>query len=156
MSYARLPSVPDCVLGDQGGGALDGQEHRDRIKAELSGMTASDGPQNTSIGSFAFTESDIRQLITNWLDIAKSYDRSITTAIYVTQVTGPGLDFASDSFANKANQSGESLLQHLRHGWEYSIQQAQLAQTALDDYLGVEHTNVMNLYKAQHGERTEV
>lgn len=94
MSYARIPSVPNCALGDHPG--------------------AGDG----------------------WVHSA-------------TAIDGPGRDYASDSFALKANQSGESLVQHLATGQKYCLDQAQLAHNALDDYLGVEHTNVRQIVNTQ-------
>jgi len=135
---------------------VDGQEYRDRIVGELGDMANSGGTQGAPGGSFAFTESDIRKVVKNWLDIAESYQNSRNKAHLVTVVEGPGLDFASDSFAKAANWSGLSLLLHLEYGKKYSLDQAQLAQNALDDYLGVEHTNVMDLFKARQDQETEV
>lgn len=134
---------------------MGGQESRDRIVAEL-GKLGDASSQGVAAGGFAFTESDIRKVIANWVGIVESYDSSLAEAAFATQIDGPGLDFASNSFASKANESGTSLVQHLRYGREYSIYQAQLAQNALDDYLGVEHTNVMDFNKTQQGSRPEV
>lgn len=135
---------------------MDGQAYRDRIVSELGNMATSDGTQGASSGgSFAFTESDVRKVIKNWLSIVDSYEKSITNAQYVVQVQGPGLDFASMSFATKANTSGDALVKHLQRGREYSTYQAQLALNALNDYLGVEQMNITEFRRAQHSQGSE-
>ncbi len=131
------------------GGLVDGHEYRDRIVGELGDMANSGGTQGAPGGSFAFTESDIRKVVDNWMGIADSYARSLDKINDATAIDGPGLDYASDSFANTANLSGKALSQHLVTGREYCLDQAQLAQNALDDYLGVEHTNVREIAKTQ-------
>jgi hypothetical protein len=133
---------------EQGDQAVDSELYRDSINAQLSGVLASNSTQGTfTTGTFAFTEPEIRKIITNWLDLAGSYDDSINKAIYVKTIEGPGLDFASQSFAATANRSGESLLEYLLRNRDYCVEQAQLSQNALDDYLGVEHTNVTGFNK---------
>jgi hypothetical protein len=132
---------------------VDSQPYQDSIRAQLSGLAGSTHGTFTT-GSFAFTESEIRQIINNWLDIAESYDASIDKAYSATQIDGPGLDFASNSFANAANRSGSSLVEYLAKNQAYCLEQAQLSQNALDDYLGVEHTNVTEIFKTrQQGPR---
>lgn len=126
---------------------MDSQEHRDRIVAELGNMLR--GTQGGAGGSFAFTEPDIRKVADNWIGIADSYASSLDSLNHATMINGPGLDYASGSFADTANLSVESLSQHLVAGREYSLDQAQLASDALADYLGVEHTNVREIAKTQ-------
>ncbi|MFI7672746.1 hypothetical protein [Actinophytocola sp. NPDC049390] len=127
---------------------MNGQQHRDAINAELSGWFSSNTTQGTITGgSFAFTEDQIRAVVKNYHDLADSYDDAITKAGRMTIVEGPGLDFASDAFAIAANRSGQSLIDSFTNARDYCKEQARLAQGALDDYLGVENTNVTEINK---------
>jgi hypothetical protein len=63
------------------------------------------------------------------------------------RITPPADDFASKFHAGAANRSGESYQSYVVHNRDYCIQQAQLFQNTLDDYLGVEHTNVTGINK---------
>lgn len=127
---------------------MNSQQHRDAITGELSGWFNSNTTEGTVTGgSFAFTEDQIRAVVKNYLDLADSYDEAITKALPMTTVDGPGLDFASGSFAIAANQSGESLVGSFKIARDYCREQAKIAQDALDDYLGVEHTNVTEINK---------
>jgi hypothetical protein len=133
---------------EQGDQAMDNAPYRDSINAQLSGVLASNSTQGTfTTGTFAFTEPEIRKIITNWLDLAESYDDSISKLSFGVRIEAPGLDFASQSFTGKTNRSGDSLLEYLQKNKEYCVAQAQLSQNALDDYLGVEHTNVTSINK---------
>lgn len=128
---------------------MDGQRHRDAINAQLAGMLTTNTTQGMlTNGSFAYTEPEMRTIIKNWLDLADDYDESIRGALWMTMVEGPGRDFASQLFAAAANRSGESCSAYLLHNRDYCLQQAQLFQDALDDYLGVEHTNVTEINKS--------
>jgi hypothetical protein len=49
--------------------------------------------------------------------------------------------------AAAANRSGAAYLAYLQHNFQYCSNQAQLFQNALDDYLGIEHTNVTDINK---------
>lgn len=127
---------------------MNGQQHRDAINAELSGWFSSNTTQGTITGgSFAFTEDQIRAVVKNYLDLADSYSDSIDKAHQMTAVDGPGLDFASESFAMAANRSGQSLIDSFTNARDYCKEQARLAQCALNDYLGVEHTNLTEINK---------
>ncbi|GAB1513443.1 hypothetical protein [Actinophytocola sp. KF-1] len=127
---------------------MNRQQHRHAISAELSGWFSSTSTESSSAtGSFAFTEDQIRAVVTNYLDLADSYNEAIDKAGRMTIVEGPGLDFASDAFASAANRSGKSLIESFQQARDYCTEQAQLAQNALDDYLGVEHTNVTEINK---------
>ena len=127
---------------------MDSQQHRDAITGELSGWFDSHTTQSTlTTGSFTFTEDQIRAVVKNYLDLADSYDQAIRKADVMTIVEGPGRDFASDGFASAANQSGTALVDSFENARDYCLNQAQLAQNALDDYLGVEHTNVTEINK---------
>lgn len=128
---------------------MDGQSHHDAINTELAGMFTSNTTQaSMTTGSFAYTEPEMRTIIKNWLDLAKSYSDSIDESHHLTAIEGPGHDFASQLFAAAANRSGGSCLTYLTHNRDYCQQQAQLFQNALDDYLGVEHTNVAEINKS--------
>jgi hypothetical protein len=136
---------------------MDSQPYRDSINAQLSGLVASNTTQGAfTTGSFAFSESGIRKVIANWLDLADSYDNSLDKVFYINLIEGPGLDFASQSFATTAVRSGLSLVEYLLSNRDYCVQQAQLSQNALNDYLGIEHTNVADFNKDQQGPRPGV
>jgi hypothetical protein len=119
------------------------------VKAELVGMFTSNTTQGAfTNGSFTYTEPEMRALIANWLDLARSYGKSIDEAHSVTLVKGPGHDFASQLFARAANDSGTSYISYLDRNRAYCLQQAQLFQDSLNAYLGVEHTNITELSEA--------
>jgi hypothetical protein len=128
---------------------VDGQSHRDAINTELADIFTTNTTQGSmTTGSFAYTEPELRTIIKNWLDLADSYDLSVADSLRMTIIEGPGRDFASQMFAAVANQSGGSCMQYLTHNRDYCLQQAQLFQNALDDYLDIEHTNVIEINKS--------
>lgn len=122
---------------------------RDQIRSELGGFFSQGHTQGTVIsGTFAYDEDELRQLVTRWLDLAESYQTSVSTTAPMTSVSGPGLEFASEGQANAANASGNSYREHLRTSYQYCVDQAQKCQDALDEYLGVEHHNVEKMIDA--------
>jgi hypothetical protein len=128
---------------------MDGQLHRDHIRSELGGFFSTGHAEGTiTTGTFAFDEDALTGLVTDWLNLAKSYHESVHNAARIAQIEGPGHDFASGTHAVAANKSGQSYLDYLRHNRDYCGQQAQLFQNALDDYLGVEHKNVTEINKS--------
>lgn len=137
---------------------MDSEAYRDSINAQLSGIVAGNSAHGAfTTGSFAFTEPEIRKLIANWIELARSYNRSTNNAQAATKIDGPGLDYASESFADTANQSNASLVEYLERNYTYCVEQAQLSQNVLDDYLGVEHTNVTEILKTdQQGPRPRI
>ena len=148
MSYAQLPSVPSMSREQQGEPRMDGQAHRDSINAQLTGMLATNVTEGSiSGGNFAFTEPEMKTIIQNWLDLADSYDRSLFNAEAMSRIRPPADDLASRFHTVAANRSGESYRGYLEHNRDYCTQQTQLFQNALDDYLGVEHTNVTEMNK---------
>lgn len=127
---------------------MDSQGHLDRINSQLSGMFGTGTTEGTVTGgSFSFTEADMATIRDNWLDLADSYRNSFENANYMTRIKPPAEDMASEFHASAANQSGESYQNYLQHNWQYCVQQAQLVQNALNDYLGTEHTNVTDFNK---------
>jgi hypothetical protein len=94
---------------------------------------------------FAFDEATMRSLIKRWLDLADSYQASRRNARAMAEVVGPGLDFASEQQAVAASKSGAAYLRYVAHNRDYCLNQAQLFQNALDDYLGIEHTNITGI-----------
>ncbi len=109
-----------------------------------------DGPRDMAdarAGSFTFDEATMRSLISQWLDLADSYGESLANAGTMARVEAPGLDFASKAQAEAANRSGNSYIEYLASNRRFCAAQAQLFQDALDDYLGVEHTNVIEFDK---------
>lgn len=124
-------------------------DHRDHIRSELGGFFSHGHAEDTvTSGGFAYDEDTLRSLVTDWLNLADSYRDSAENAARMVQVEGPGLDFASQAHANAANESGKSYLHYLVQNQAYCTQQAQLFQNALDDYLGVEYTNVAEINKS--------
>jgi hypothetical protein len=127
---------------------MDGQAHRDSINAQLAGMLTTNTTEGSvSGGSFAFTEPDMKTIIKNWLDLADSYGKSLVNAERMTRIRPPADDLASRFHTISANRSGDSYRDYLEHNRDYCTQQAQLFQNTLDDYLGVEHTNVTEMNK---------
>jgi hypothetical protein len=145
LSYRAFGNVTQGQGEDQ----VSGEPHRDAIKAQLAGMVTSNTTEGAfTNGNFAFSESEMRTIINNWLDLAKSYSDSIDQSHSMRIVVGPGRDFASHMFAAAANQSGEAYRNYLSNNRDYCQQQAQLFQDSLDTYLGVEHTNVTEINKS--------
>lgn len=98
-------------------------------------------------GSFVYDEPTLRSLITKWVELADHYDGSLgRTALGAVQA--PGLDIASEALAKSANTSGTAYMKYLEQNFNYCVQQAQKLQDTLDDYLGVEHHNVLEMIKA--------
>ena len=127
---------------------MGGELHRNNIRNDLSGFFASGTTQGTVTGgSFAYTEPELRKIIQNWHDLADSYHGSIYNAETMTRIEGPGREFASSWHADAANRSGRSYIAYLAHHRDYCRQQAKLFQDALDDYLGIEHTNATDISK---------
>ncbi len=96
-------------------------------------------------GTYEFDEATMRSLVEEWLTLAEDYEASLDEAVSMVQIQGPGLDFASQAHADAANASGRAYLDYLQHNRDYCLQQAQLFQNALHDYLGIEHTNVTQI-----------
>lgn len=127
---------------------MDGQAHRDSINAQLAGML----PTNTTEGSvtggsFTFAEPEMKTIIQNWLDLSDSYRQSLANALVMSRIEPPAEDFASKFHAAAATRSAESYREYLEHNSDYCLQQAQLFQDTLDDYLGIEQTNVTEMNK---------
>jgi hypothetical protein len=128
---------------------LDGQLHRDHIRSELGGFFSTGHAEGTiTNGTFAYDEDELRSLVTQWLNLADSYQKSISDVYNMASVDGPGLEFASEGHAKAANQSGNAYRAHIDTAFQYCVDQAQKCQDALDDYLGVEHHNVIEVLKA--------
>ena len=124
-------------------------DSRDQIRSELGGFFSQGHTQGSiTSGTFAYDEDELRQLVTRWLDLAESYQTSMSATAPMTRVAGPGLEFASEGHANAANASGNAYREHLRSSFEYCVGQAQKCQDALDEYLGVEHSNVRDILDA--------
>jgi hypothetical protein len=96
-------------------------------------------------GQFAFAEADLVKIRDNWLDLARSYQKSVYNAKQMSRISPPAEDFASRFQVIAANRSGESYQRYIEHNREYCLRQAQLFQDALDDYRGVEHTNIIEI-----------
>ena len=127
---------------------MDGQLHRDHIRSELGGFFSQGHTEGAfTTGSFAYDEDTLRGLVGDWLAISRHYRDSYSASEEMAQVSGPGNDFASKAQANAANGSAGSYLAYVQRNADYCEQQAQLFQNALDDYLGIEHRNVIDINK---------
>jgi len=105
---------------------------------------ANSGPSEG--GTFVYDEATLRSLVTKWVELADHYHGSLNrTAMGAVQP--PGKDFASEAMAGSANSSGKAYMVYLTRNYWYCIRQAQLLQDTLDDYLGVEHHNVIEFTK---------
>lgn len=100
-------------------------------------------------GSFSFDPDELQSLIKKWEDLADSYLASTRTAREMATIEAPGLDFASEAHAEVANKSGVSYAAYLQQNYDYCLKQAELFQAALDEYRGVEDTNVTGLHKTR-------
>lgn len=108
-----------------------------------------------STGGFTFDQPTMEGMIKKWVELVDSYDFSMTSNTpRMTSVEGPGLDYASGAHADAANRSGKAYEEYLKDCREYSLTQAQQFQNALDDYLGMEHRNVLELHHADSGTET--
>jgi hypothetical protein len=131
---------------------MDGQLHQDHIRSELGGFFSQGHAEGSfTTGTFAYDEDTLRSLVSDWMDLAKSYLDSQRAARNMTSVTGPGNDFASQAQADAATSHGAAYSGYLDTNYTYCTDQAQLFQDALDDYLGIEHRNVTEINRS--GER---
>lgn len=129
------------------------EPHYEAIRSSLSGISSGSITGAFTTGSFAFTPEQMRDIITRWTNLAESYARSANTAVALANVEGPGVEYASQSHASVANESGRAYLRSLEEKWRYCLAQAQKFQDTLDDYLGVEHRNADIIKNAGAGPR---
>jgi hypothetical protein len=127
-----------------------GEQHLGRITSALGGITGSAQGSITN-GGFSFDEDTMRRIITRYTTLADSYQGSFRNAERMAAVEGPGLDYASESVANAANQGGSSYYDYLLHQRDECRNQAQLFQQALDEYLGVDQSNAEDINKTGDG-----
>lgn len=120
----------------------------DPHRAEISDILSTFNTGSTASGSFHFTEGQMEKIINNWLDLAASYEKSLTNARHMSRIKPPAKDFASEWHALAANRSGVAYARYLVRQRDYCLEQAQKSLNTLNDYLGVEHTNVVELMKA--------
>jgi hypothetical protein len=113
----------------------------------IRGITGGTAEGTITTGGFAYDEDTLTGLVKEWLALADDYDNSVHNSQRLILVEGPGRDFASGAVAKAANSYGAAYLAYLKQNRRYCLDQAQLSQNALDDYLGIEHRNVEELYK---------
>jgi hypothetical protein len=118
------------------------------IGSTLSGIATHTATAAITTGTFSYTPEALRDLVTRWTSLAESYQQSRENAQAMTQVKGPGLEYASQAHASVANSSGQAYLLSVEQKWRYCLAQAQKFQNALDDYLGVEHRNIETMDSA--------
>jgi hypothetical protein len=129
---------------------MTGELHRGEAPRRLSDITnTSPGPSQG--GSFTFDEATMQSLVNDWLDLMNEYDDSTRAAEQMARVDPPGLEYASEGVASAARTSADAYMAYLEHNRDYCKAQAQLFQNALDDYRGVERTNVEELSNAGPG-----
>jgi len=130
--------------------------HRDRAAAHLGGIVSGTTQGTISGGSYTFDPDTIRQVIKNWTDLAESYIQSSQDARPMARVAPPGDEYVSESFAHKANASGQSYIAYCRRNADICHREAQRYQDALDTYLGVEDRTVIEIGKTGDGETPPV
>lgn len=118
-----------------------------RITSALGGVTGSAQGSFTS-GSFSFDEATMQRIISRYTSLADSYEESFPNAERMMGVTGPGLDYASQSLADAANRGGSSYFEYLVHQRDECRAQATLFQQALDEYLGVDQAAAVDINQA--------
>ncbi len=129
---------------------MDGQLHRDNIRSELGGFfntghaegTITNGHLRLRRGRASAASSH------DWLEPRRQLPEVDLRRVQHGEVDGPGLEFASEGHAKAANQSGNAYRAHIDTAFQYCVDQAQKCQNALDDYLGVEHHNVIEIRNA--------
>ena len=122
-----------------------GQGDQDRIQALLGGIQTGETTGTVTGGQFSYAPDEMKQVVKNWIELANSYDQSLRNCDIIVQVLPPAEDFASTAFAKAANSSGRSYMAYLQHNRDYCLEQAQLFQDALDDYLGAEERTIIGL-----------
>lgn len=124
-----------------------GEQSIGRITSALGGIAGS-AQGSITTGGFSFDEATMRRMITRYTSLADSYEASFDNARRMASVVGPGLDYASRSVAEAANQGGNSYLKYLVHQRDECRAQAWLFQQALDEYLGVDQSSAEDINKA--------
>ncbi|MFI7680201.1 hypothetical protein [Actinophytocola sp. NPDC049390] len=126
-----------------------------RRGSTMRGIVGGSTEGTITTGGFSYDEATLEGLITEWLALSDDYDRSFRDSQDLVRVVGPGLDFASRSVAKAAASYGRNYLLYLRQNRDYCIEQAQLCQNALDDYLGLERRNVAEIHRAGEPDNDE-
>jgi hypothetical protein len=121
---------------------MDERPFRD-VNSILEGITTS-----TTTGSFSYTPDQMRDIIKGFLDLAESYRKSLANAEVIARVEAPGLEYASESHAASTRAMGEDYRRSIEDSRQYCLAQAQKFQDTLDDYLGLEHSNVEQVNQA--------
>jgi PE family len=119
----------------------------DRIAVELGGIVGGRTEGTIHGGRFTFDPDTIQQVINNWVELADSYAQARQDAFAMTQIKPPGDEFVSQSFAAKANASGESYIAYCKHNRDICRREAQRYQDALDTYLGAEERTIIEFGK---------
>lgn len=129
---------------------------RYRIAGDLREAATGSSEATITGGRFTFDSDQIRQVITNWKDLADSYDRSIEQARPMAAIGPPGEEFASLGFATAANASGNSYLAYCARNRDICLREGQRYQDALDAYLGAEERTIIELDKTVDGSKPAV
>src|SRR2546430_11234879 len=113
------------------------------IDSALAGITTHTATASITTGSFSYTPDQMRTIVNHFLDLAESYRGSLRNAAVMARVEAPGLEYASESHATAARALGEDYKRSIHDSYQYCLAQAQKFQDTLDDYLGLEHHNVV-------------
>lgn len=122
-----------------------GASMADRIVMRLGGIVGGETTGTITGGAFTFSPDRAKQIRDTWKELADSYDKSISRARTMYQITPPAQDFASVSFTDIANTSGASYARFCQGRRDKCLREAQRYQDALDTYLGAEERTVIAL-----------
>lgn len=109
--------------------------------------TGSPTPYESASGGFAYDEATLRALITKWTELADRYLMS-SQRVSTEPVVPPGLDFASKGQAAASTNATQAYSTYVAENYWYCVEQAQLLQNTLDDYLDQEHQSVITINKS--------
>jgi hypothetical protein len=101
-------------------------------------------------GGFAYDEATLTSLVTKWKELADHYLTS-STRISPDPIAPPGLDFASKGQAEASTTATKAYHEYVIKNYWYCVEQAQLLQDTLDDYLGQEHHSVIEFTRTESG-----
>ncbi len=104
-------------------------------------------PAESAAGSFAFDEATLKTLVTKWTELADRYLAS-SQRVSKESISPPGLDFASKAQAEASTNATKAYYEYVVRNYWYCIEQAQLLQDTLNDYLGQEHESVIRFNQA--------
>ena len=85
-------------------------------------------------GHWELDEATLIRVKDRWIQIAALCDSAVKTSAPLREIVAPGLEMASEYYANKANQSGHAYLDTLTQMHDYAFSQAEACKKALGIY----------------------